>query len=354
MRPSGTAAIARHAGIALLVAAGLTGCTSDTDPEKSSGTSNSGAVSAPTTTASESGITVDAVPRNGRPTSAQRYLGADARDYTWRDFDPVSATGLFVTRVPRDPHDDFTGLAVVRRTGPVTRLTCGRDLACAPGRHYLDYAATLGPGQDEITAVSGDRAAQVVGFDGAVRRTVDLTTTAAGGGEVVALRWSADGSRLAVVTRRDGDRRNVSRVWVVDRQGGDAELAYSLVTVQGRPRSEDVSRFDGAGAVWPHGDWGWSPDGRALLLDVYRESRRSDVVVLRLRPASASRPVVARTLYHSDRFFDSAGNVAWSPDGTRIAVRTRNHITEISANDGSVIAQHPHIGGWLIWLPRKD
>jgi hypothetical protein len=58
--------------------------------------------------------------------------------------------------------------------------------------------------------------------------------------------------------------------------------------------------------------------------------------------------------YRSNRGFDWAGNVAWSPDGTRIAVRTRNHITEISAKDGSVIAQHPHIGGWLIWLPRKD
>ena len=73
--------------------------------------------------------------------------------------------------------------------------------------------------------------------------------------------------------------------------------------------------------------------------------------------------MIAQTLFRSYRQFDWWGNVAWSPDGTRIAVRTDGRtpdggedplrITEISALDGSVIARHPHNPGWLIWPARE-
>jgi hypothetical protein len=46
---------------------------------------------------------------------------------------------------------------------------------------------------------------------------------------------------------------------------------------------------------------------------------RADVVVLHVPPEGLT---TAQTLYHSNRHFDWAGNVAWSPDGTRITVRT--------------------------------
>ena len=128
------------------------------------------------------------------------------------------------------------------------------------------------------------------------------------------------------------------RVWLVDGADGEPELAYTV-----RKRSAVM------------GSPTWSPDGQSLLLDMYiGRTVGTDVVVLRLQPAGAARPAVARTLYHSNRHFDWAGNLAWSPDGTRIAVRTRKRITEISAEDGTVIRRHPFLEGWLVWPARKD
>jgi len=79
----------------------------------------------------------------------------------------------------------------------------------------------------------------------------------------------------------------------------------------------------------------------------------AEVVVLDSSPAGSSPAMAPQVLYRSNRGFDWAGNVAWSPDGTRIAVRTRSSIVEISAEGGRVLARHPHTrgnSGWLIWL----
>ncbi len=60
--------------------------------------------------------------------------------------------------------------------------------------------------------------------------------------------------------------------------------------------------------------------------------------------------------YRSNRHFDWAGNITWSPDGTRIAARVTYGVVEISAEDGRVLARHPHsrrTSGWLLWT-RKD
>jgi len=89
---------------------------------------------------------------------------------------------------------------------------------------------------------------------------------------------------------------------------------------------------------------GWSPDGRSILVDQHPE-----VVVLRLQGAGAARPVSAQTLYRTNRHFDSTGNLAWSPDGTRVAVRTKSHVVEVSTTDGQVLARHPELDGLLIW-----
>lgn len=313
----------------------------------------------PTPTPTETHTAIDPVLHNGQITGAQRFFGVEAGHYTWRSFDPVSETGLFVTMVNPDRSDDFEGLTVVGPAGPLATFTCARDLQCSPEDNPHSYAATLGPAADEITVGSGDTTAQVIGFDGTLRRTIDLTATTTGGGQVWGLRWSADGSRLAVVTLQflSEDDATVTRAWFVDREGGDAQLAYSLWLDEISPIKHAGSDFDGEGAIWNASDWGWSPDGQSLLLDVRTPGQRTeygaDVVVLHVSPDG---PATAQTLYHSNRHFDWAGNVAWSPDGTRIAVRTRvpgtlmrHRVTEISAEDGSVIAQHPHINDWVIW-----
>ena len=317
----------------------------------------------PTPTPTETHTAIDPVLRNGQITGAQRFFGVEAGHYMWRSFDPVSETGLFVTNVNLDRSDDFEGLTVVGPTGPLATLTCARDLRCSPEESWLSYAAALGPAADEVTVESGDATAQVIGFDGTSRRTIDLSGTTTGGGEVAGLRWSADGRRLAVVTFQSvgEDDATVTRAWLVDRDGGDAQLVYSLWSDQISPIKHAGSDFDGEGAIWTASAWGWSPDGQSLLLDVRTPGQRreygADVVVLHVPPDG---PATARTLYHSNRHFDWAGNVAWSPDGTRIAVRTKvpgplfkHRVTEISAEDGSVIAQHPHINDWVIWPARK-
>ena len=170
-----------------------------------------------------------------------------------------------------------------------------------------------------------------------------------------------------MVARRQPARRRepaegtlLTRVWLVDGEGGDAQVVYSLSYDGAAPTVTDRGAADGEGQVWTAGDWGWSPDGQTLLLDVYRGNYASDVVLLHLPSDGATERVTSQTLYHSNRHFDWAGNVAWSPDGSRIAVRTRvpsttmrHRVTEISAEDGSVIAQHPHLDGWLIWPPGE-
>ena len=132
----------------------------------------------PTHSPTEKQTAIDPVLRNGQITSAERYLDAAASGYDWRSFDPVSETGLFVTS---DSGDDLEGLAVAGRTGPVATLTCARDLRCPPEDNWLSYVATLGPGADEVTVGSGDGTAQVIGYDGRLRRTIDLTATITAG-----------------------------------------------------------------------------------------------------------------------------------------------------------------------------
>jgi hypothetical protein len=327
----------------LLGLAGCSGGATEVSPEPTTSPPTTSSATAP-----------DAVPLNGQVTDAETYFGVNAHSYGWRSFDPVSETGLFVTGPVGNADYELRRLAVVGRTGRIATLTC-RELPCAQSS-WLSYPAALGPGTDEVTVRAGERTAQVIGYDGTWRRTLDLGGTTAAGAEVWGLRWSPDGRRRAVFTHRDVADRGFCRMWLVDRGSGHAQLAYSLSS-PGAPRdTHDATDVDGKGCFWGATGWGWSPDGKTLLLEVRTRNSPygAEVVVLRLQPDGAADPVIARTLYHSNRHFDWAGNVAWSPDGTRIAVRTRKHITEISAEDGSVLARHPQIEGWLIWPAKED
>jgi hypothetical protein len=284
------------------------------------------AVSPPSGTATEKATDTvpDPVPENGRITSVQKHLGTSATDYRWRDFNSASDTGLFASANPCDDcAEEFDGLTVVGPAGPVSTLACPDALPCPPDEGWISYAATLGPGADEVTVESGDRTLQVIGYDGTVRRTLDLTAIPDYLSDIRKLAWSPDGGRLAIATAVD--------IWLVEGDG-DPQLASS------------------PGRIWSLG--GWSPDGQSLLVDQYAGQTGADVVVLHLA-SDGSPAMTLQTLYRSDRHFDWAGNVAWSPDGTRIAVRTKNSIVEISAEDGSVLARHRHRDGWLIW-PRGD
>jgi WD40 repeat protein len=306
-----------------------------------SASETSGAASNPPTTP----ITQNTPVVNGRITSVQRHLRRDVGSYHWLAFDSASDIGLHVSyRFCRDCRPrgiDLARFTVVGPDGRVTRLTCADGPLCRASDDGT--AATLGPAADEVTVESGDRSLHVIGYDGALRRTIDLTGSLARRDDIGGLAWSPDGDHLAVLTHR---ARRRSDFWLVE---GDepAALAYT---------SDN-----------PHvGRAAWSPDGRSLAFEALLPSRRrkgwirsvgSDIVVLHRSPAGRSPAMTPQTRYRSDRHFDWAGNFAWSPDGTRIAVRTSGSIAEISAEDGSVLARHPQnrrTSGWLIWLRREQ
>lgn len=351
-------------------------CTgSAATPDALPSPSGTATVTATTTATTSHSAATSSSPRaapmtNGRLTSAERYLAGEAHGYDWRAFDPVTGTGLFAIAADPESTDrnrrrGAAGLGVVRRSGRVATLTCGTVLPCSPEDGYLSQVATLGPGEDEVTVRSDDDTAQVIGFDGTFRETVDLTRTTTTGAVVTNLRWTPDGSLLAVVTGEDRGKqglRGVTRVWLVDGASGGARLAYSMLSDATRAGRIDTTGFDRQGRVWTPG-WslGWSPDGQTLLLDVLTgHSYGADVVALRRQPEGAAEPVLPQRLYHSNKSFDWWGNLAWSPDGSRIAVRTmvprastgQHRVTVISAEDGRVVAQHRHIDGWLIWSAR--
>jgi hypothetical protein len=292
----------------------------------------------------------------GRVGEADTRFGVRVGGYAWRSFDPVSDTGLYLRRgTCTDCFDVFDGFTVVGRRGPVATLTCGSDVDCPRGGDWINVAGTLGPGEREVTVETGDREAQVLGYDGKVHRTLDLSGTLAPGERMNGMAWSARSGVLAVLTRQLGGGAQVGRVWLVF-PSGKARLAYTTMKVVSQSGSAPVTLrpedFDRDGFLWSLG--GWSPDGQVLLLDVIPGTGPddgADVVALRMQPAEAERPAAVKTLYHSDRNFDSAGNLAWSPDGTRVAVRARSRIVEISPDDGRVLAQRPEIVGWLVW-PR--
>lgn len=332
-------AIGVTAAVALVTL--LTGGVRDTTPQPT--------VPAPTTAPTAP------APTNGHLTSAGKHFGVVHDGYEWRAFDAAHDRGLFASRPGCDsvcPEKQPT-LVVITPSGQVASLRC----SCPQGRLWLDGSATLGPGPAELTVPVDGRRLRVVAYDGAVHRTIDLRSSLAPDEQIIKSAWSADGHTLAVVTGQVKGGAGISRVWLVD-TAGRVQLAYALMNWQGGPgappltlRTED---FDGTGGIATLN--GWSPDGTALLLDVRPQGRSqygSRAVVLRMQPAGAPRPARIQTLYSSDRHFDWANSLAWSPDGTRIAVRTQAHIVEISPVDGRLLASRPPEDGWLIW-PRAD
>ena len=294
-------------------------------------------------------------PANGQVTSAGKHFGVRHDGYDWRAFDAAGDRGLYASRPGCDspcPEKQPT-LVVVARGRMLADLPC----SCPQGRLWLDGSATLGPGPAELTVPVDGRRLRVVAYDGTVHRTIDLRPSLAPDEQISRSAWSADGTTLAVVTAQVKGGAGISRVWLVD-TAGRARLAYALLHRQSEqgapPLTLRAADFDGTGQIATLN--GWSPDGAALLLDVRPQpldQYGSRVVVLRMQPAGAARPAQVETLYRSDRHFDWANSLAWSPDGTRIAVRTQAHVVEISPVDGRLLASRPPDGGWLIW-PRAD
>jgi len=252
-----------------------------------------------------------------RPACDDCYLEGGA-------FDPETGALLVTSR--RRGSGRLVGLSVVGADRSLADLSCREDLPCrGPG----DGAQALGPGADELTVLSSRHEVQVIGYDGTRRRTIDLSALLDGSTEVRELAWSPDGGRLAVTTRELGSGL-VSRIWLVNRDGADPQLVHT-------------ASYDGPSGgtpltyIW---SLGWSPDGRRLgfveeqarLYSLSEESLSIRAVSLLLPERGQQGPGTPTTLYeYVTRPFDEAAFL-WSPDGTRVAVRTRDRLLELSAH----------------------
>jgi hypothetical protein len=313
----------------------------------------------PATSTPTSAGTVPAADRilNGRIQTAEEYLGrvaARCDDCYWPGtvFDQADGTLLVIDSDPRDR--DVTGIRVFGPDGQVASLACPTDFAC-PRSYLMD----LGPGPEEISMVPNTNTGevQVLGFDGNLRRTIDVSG-AVGENELAylsGLAWSPDGHRLAVQTRA----RAQAQIWLFDRDGSEPSLLHTASSTEGYPRvavtclswSPDGSRL---GFVEEH--WNMAAEFGRPRSEI---SESTKAVSLLLPDADGGRPAAARTLYEytKDRHplydDDAPSAFLWSPDGARVAVRFYDELLELSAEDGTVLAEDPFIEDVLVW-PAKQ
>lgn len=237
-------------------------------------------------------------------------------------------------------------IAALRVFGPAGQVAA---LDCPPAACGVGSEMSLGPATDEISILDVDEASAVVrilGFDGSLRRILDLTPTTRDFYDFQRIAWSADGSRLAVTTTD-------AKVWLLDPRGADPRLVYDPA-VSTSPTKVDVEVVS----------WQvvWSPDGSRLGFIEGRPTTTDrpslfKAVSLQLPDPGQSGPGEATTLYDVLATPDSGGeglsSFLWSPDGERVGIRVPEHVLELSAEDGHILAEHPFVDGLLIWPARQ-
>ena len=139
--------------------------------------------------------------------------------------------------------------------------------------------------------------------------------------------WSPD-SRMIVAegVTKDGD----SVFWIITLAGGEPFLLKLDISVPGRPVFLSLS-----------------PDRRKLLFSVKRSDNAKDlwVVPVSLKDGRTTAPAV--------KVFSGAGEDAWSPDGTKIAVIHKDDIWIASAEGGepAQLTKTPERKFGLHWVP---
>ena len=271
----------------------------------------------------------------------------------WEEFDQRSGSFLYFSAVDDDSAGDYS---VVGEDGELARFECPAPSVCG-------WLQAFGPGADEVSIVDpATLVLRVVGYDGAVRDTLDLRKILREQ-RPSSIAWSPDGGQLSVSTDCEAAPADCEgRVLLIDRDGGDPRTVYSepSATAQGLQFGPLLRELT------------WSPPGDALALIVHTGTCATSggggpprLVVVGIESGEAADADTLHTYDDSqcgrDLFpahFPAHFNLAWSPDGTRLVVTTGVGFEEISATDGQVMAQHQlpadaegHLhSGPLAWL----
>lgn len=260
-----------------------------------------------------------------------------------------------------------TSVMTPGRREPLTTIYC----PLAGGHGYGCFGAMLGPGPDELTAISEDlEQILVLGPDAKVRRVVGSVPS---GGLMSLSGWSHDGEVWAEI-RRDHNR-NSGWLTLVLRRPGSAEETTLYEYSEAAPPWYDPEEHryaDGPGAF---NDWRaprlvdlrWAPDSARLAFatmttpDTEDDTQRH--VQWRLFVADTATGEVEQIaeLGRCDEPLDeefpvcdaSSPSLAWTPDGERLTVLKDGSLVTYDLSGTVLDSVSTTLQGPIVWLETE-
>ena len=239
--------------------------------------------------------------------------GTDRRRLTenkiFDNFPVWSPDGTRIAFVSKPGLPDWPGGSYRRKVGRLVIYTMEsgefRDIELSIGDSVAPYPPVWSPDGQSIAFVAYEydeedrRAAYTIGVDSTRLTRISDTLNAPG--------WSPDGQRIALVAPVEGDDGLEAVLYTFAADGSDPVMLAAVGPVEGFTWRRD-------GVSW-RGGVSWSPDGSEILIDNLATRVASDgSFVINMWPIDWTVKRYLRDL--------SPVAAAWSPDGSRLAIRS--------------------------------